>query len=164
MLPEVFDFLHLTWKSSLQEHAICRADIISFVTGTNAICKKINAGSQGNNQTVLRVHCSLTETWSANTEKCSVATLLIFLPSYYSQPFQTTGSTSHSFRTYQSSAQFNCLLWYLNYEDWYDYSVMDSEVSTLRTHFDYQCEKTYWQDWRLTILRWDLFYKGAGTN
>lgn len=71
------------------------------MTGTNAICKKINAGSQGNNQTVLRVHCSLTETWSANTEKCSIAMLLILLPSYYGQAFQTIRSASHSFQTHQ---------------------------------------------------------------
>lgn len=104
------------------------------MTGTNAICKKINAGSRGNNQRLLRVCCSLTETWSANAEKCSVAVLwssclhITVKPSRLSAVY-----LSQSFQTYQSCTHFYCLCWCLHYEDWSDYSVMGPEVSILST-------------------------------
>lgn len=139
------------------------------MAGTNAICKKINASSQGNNQTVLWAHCSLTETWSANNEKCSWAMLLILLPSYYSQAFQTIRNASHSFQSYQSCTHFYCLLWCLRYEDWSDYSVLDSEVSILCVHLVYQYEKhtgrTREQLFSASCLfGFFLFYKDTGSN
>lgn len=121
------------------------------MTGTNAICKKINAGSQGNKQTVLRVRCSLTETRSANTEKCSIAMLLILVPSYYSQAFQTiitqlpNISILHAFLLPAPVFALWRLIWLFSTRSRSKYFPCSLGLSMW---------KTYWQDYRLIILSW----------
>lgn len=144
------------------------------MTGTNAICKKINAGSRGNNQRLLRVCCSLTETWSANAEKCSVAVLWSSCLHITVEPSRLSAVyLSQSFQTYQSCTHFYCLCWCLHYEDGSDYSVLGPEVSILST-FSWiikmkvknpgRIQTNYFKLVLGFIYEFILPYKGAGST
>lgn len=129
------------------------------MTRTDAICKKINAGSWGNNQTVLRVYWSLTETWSANTEKWSLAMLLILLPSC-AKPSRLSG-VHHA-----ASSHINLSLIFIMSSGicivkWSDYSVLDPRVFS--TFIWIINVKIILEGLQTNYFKL-LLYKGAGSN